>query len=264
MRLDCLSISWNVGGMAVTFLPLIFFTVARTSLEYNKNQDQQDDNNNNNNQQQQNSWFQSWGRNNNNNNQADNNNFQAPWWCKYERKIWLMRLLILEKHSLLVFVHSFCVWMFPVGGRRQEQGNDEDRSPDGVLIFVYLWTTSLFILMVLYGNRMLAQKPIPSKLQWALLGFGNVSFIVCLLIGNLQVIKVDGRELEQTGWYGQTSVLLFLTCLFGTAYSILFSLWIRKRLKAQAKVENQIPAYYLHEKTDFATTEQPQRHLSLV
>jgi hypothetical protein len=43
--------------------------------------------------------------------------------------------------------------------------------------------------------------------------------------------------LEEDGFYGQTAVLLFLTCFFGLVQAIVFVSWTTKRLAA-AQLEN--------------------------
>jgi hypothetical protein len=110
--------------------------------------------------------------------------------------------------------------------------------------------------MTLYGNHLLAQGSTSlSQLQWALVGFGNTCFLVSVLIGGLDAIQVEGREIEETGFYGQTAVLVFLTCLFGIVYSVIFSFWVRRRVKLAALEENNVQeedkvhGYQLHEKS---------------
>lgn len=112
--------------------------------------------------------------------------------------------------------------------------------------------------MTLYGNNLLAQGSMSlPQLQWALIGFGNTCFLVCVLIAGLDAIQIEGREIEETGFYGQTAVLVFLTCLFGIVYSILFSCWIRRRIQQAAVEEHQgqqeedhkVHGYQLHDKS---------------
>ena len=69
-------------------------------------------------------------------------------------------------------------------------------------------------------------------LRWALLGFANYCFvIIVLLIGLEGGIETEGREMEEDGFYGQTCVLLLLTCIFALVQSIVFVSWTTKRLK---------------------------------
>lgn len=76
-------------------------------------------------------------------------------------------------------------------------------------------------------------------LKYALFGFANVCFLVMVLVAGLDAIAVEGREIEETGWYGQTSVLLFLTCLFGLAKSLVFAGWMHKKSTAVKQDERQ-------------------------
>jgi hypothetical protein len=103
-------------------------------------------------------------------------------------------------------------------------------------MFVYVWTIVMVVVMAMHGNKLLGQGQLVGQGQmqafrWTLLGFANYAFICCVLIGGLGVVEVEGREIEETGWYGQTSVLVLLTCLLGMVSSLAFSLWLRKRIK---------------------------------
>jgi hypothetical protein len=105
------------------------------------------------------------------------------------------------------------------------EGEDEG---SGTIVFVYVWTIVSLIALAICGNRLIANGN-ERALFWALCGFANYAFIVCALVGGLEAIQVEGREIEETGWYGQSSVLLFLTCIFGIIKSVVFAFWINRR-----------------------------------
>lgn len=62
-----------------------------------------------------------------------------------------------------------------------------------------------------------------------LYSFVNYAFIVMVLLGGLDAIQNDGGEIQSTGWYGQTSVLVFLTCLFGMIQAVFFQYWLIRK-----------------------------------
>ena len=108
---------------------------------------------------------------------------------------------------------------------------EPDEEGNGTIVFVYLWTLVLIFALTVYGNRLMSAGNLEA-LRFALLGFANYAFICCVLLGGLDAVKTEGREIEETGWYGQTSVLLLLTCLFMLVSSIIFSFRLRSRIKA--------------------------------
>jgi hypothetical protein len=127
------------------------------------------------------------------------------------------------------------------------QEREPDEQGQGTLLFAFVWIVALFLTMTLYGNHLLAQQQQGSssstvllpQLQWALIGFGNTCFLVCILIGGLDAIQIEGREMEETGFYGQLSVLVFLTSLFGIVFSVVFYVWIRRRIQLEAAIEEK-------------------------
>ena len=87
--------------------------------------------------------------------------------------------------------------------------------------------------MIYLANRTGMQVTKLEGLRWALLGFANYCFVTMVLLVGLEGgIETEGRELEEDGFYGQTSVLLFLTCFFGLIQAIVFVSWTSKRLAA--------------------------------
>ena len=104
----------------------------------------------------------------------------------------------------------------------------------------------MFVSLVAYGNCATAQE-ISSAEFWnlkvALIGFANLAFLCCVLVAGLGAVGVEGREIEETGWYGQWSVLVFLTSLLGLVYSLVFLLWAHVRTATMPKEEEEGSKY---------------------
>lgn len=118
-----------------------------------------------------------------------------------------------------------------VWGEQQREGNPEEEGSTAVL-FIYIWTLVAVAGMIYLANTtgMAANKL--EGLRWALLGFANYCFVTMVLLIGLEGIETEGRALEEDGFYGQTAVLLFLTCFFGLIQAIVFVSWTSKRLAA--------------------------------
>jgi hypothetical protein len=162
------------------------------------NDDNNNNNNNNNNGNNNGHWWQWWGNNNNNNQNGDQDggsqDNQVPWW-----------------------------WF----SGQQEQGSEDEGK--GALIFVYIWVCLLFVSLVLYGNFVFRRNSEFEGLQGSLIMFTNLALMIFVMVAGLGAIEVEGRDLEETGWYGQFSVCVFLTCLFWIIYGIVFAIMLRKR-----------------------------------
>mmetsp|Transcript_15945 Transcript_15945/g.36786 ORF Transcript_15945/g.36786 Transcript_15945/m.36786 type:complete len:262 (-) Transcript_15945:213-998(-) len=229
IKSDTFLLVWNIASVVTFVLPLFAFSVARLTSDRDWNEDQND---NDNNQYQNNyenpdyydeygnyigpnHWWEFWKKNNNNDNDGDDGDdengyeFRTPWWY---------------------------IW-----------GENEEREPEeesGAVLFIYLWTLVLLAGLFYVGNTMgMIEKKIES-LRWALLGFLNYCFVtIVLLIGIEDAIETEGREMEETGFYGQRAVLLLVTCMLGMLQSIAFISWTTKRI-------NKIKIESLSAKTD--------------
>lgn len=227
---DTFLLAWNVSSAVTFLLPLFAFSVARLTSEseedYNDNQNNNENNYYDNNYQNPNNydqygnyvgpthWWQFWKRNNNGQYEQEENSgdeYGAPWWY---------------------------IW-----GEREGQGGDRDEEGNGAVLFAYLWTFLLFAGLIYFGNS--AKKTIGNveSLRLALFAFANYCFvIIILLLGLEDAIETEGREIEETGFYGQRSVLLLITVFFAMLQSIVFVSWTTKRLKnlqAAALIEAQ-------------------------
>jgi len=199
-------IVWNIASAMSLLLPILIFTIARMRNNGDENQDDNQD------QEQENyydeygnyvgptHWWQFWKSSNNNydndGQQEDDREAGVPWWY---------------------------LW-----GQQEREPEEEGR---GTLVFIYVWTLLTFAFVTYWVHKLSIQKNMDA-LRWALFGFANYGFICCVLLGGLEAVQVEGREIEETGWYGQTSVLVFLTCLFNMLSSLFLALWtFRKSAK---------------------------------
>lgn len=130
-----------------------------------------------------------------------------------------------------------------IWGDDRENGNPEEEEGKGSVLFVYIWTLLLIAGLLYLGNTTNMAAPKLNAFRWALIGFLNYCLVVMVLLGGLEAIEVDGRELEEDGWYGQTSVLLFLTCLFNMILALVFISWSGKRIGDKEAVKHEIDGY---------------------
>ena len=60
-------------------------------------------------------------------------------------------------------------------------------------------------------------------------------------------VRTEGREIEQTGWYGQLGVLIFMTSFFGLVYSFVFLVWAKVRMTMKPKDGEEVSGYKAQE-----------------
>ena len=114
----------------------------------------------------------------------------------------------------------------------------EEEGGRGVLAFVYVWTILSLLALGVIGNRYVIQG-YHDSLHWIMWSFTNYAFIVMILVSGLGAIHSEGREIEETGWYGQLSVLVFLTCSFGVVKCLVFQIWLYRKSRSAKVVEPQ-------------------------
>jgi len=223
MTSDSFLLTWNVSS-AVTFLfPLLAFSVARLTSEqdYNQNENNEENYYDDSYQNPENydeygnyvgptPWWKFWKSSNNGQYEEEGSNDErmAPWWY---------------------------IW-----GEREGRDREEE---SGAVIFAYLWTLLFFAgLAYLVNTTKKTIGPVES-LRVAIFGFANYCFvIIILLVGLEDAIETEGREVEEDGFYGQSSVLLLVTVFFAMVQAIAFVFWTSKRiknLKAAALIETQ-------------------------
>jgi len=210
---DTFILIWNVACIVTFLLPFISFVIGRLTND-GQQQNENDDNNDNNNNNNYNNpdyydeygnyvgpthWWQFWKRSNTNNGQDDNNNDEktSPWWY---------------------------IW-----GEEREGQNPEEEGK-GALLFVYIWTLVIFAGLAYLGNTTGMAVSKLEALRWILIGFANYCFVIIVLLIALEGVEAEGREIEETGFYGQTAVLLLTTCIFALFQSIVYVSWTTKRL----------------------------------
>ena len=82
-------------------------------------------------------------------------------------------------------------------------------------------------------NRNFVQGKFKS-VRWFLIGFANFSLVCAILIGGIpQLIIDEGEEIQETGWYGQISVLIFLTCILEFIACLVFGIIIGRIIQQQ-------------------------------
>lgn len=115
---------------------------------------------------------------------------------------------------------------------RQEM-QDNLESP-GSLEFVYVWQILMFIAIGLYGLKVIRENRNPTGLIIALLTWANFAFLSMWLMADGSIVT-DGNAVKRTGFYGQISVLIFMTnfwyFLHGLAFILVF--WIRSTVVAK-------------------------------
>lgn len=109
--------------------------------------------------------------------------------------------------------------------REQMQNNLEQ---PGSLKFVYIWQIVMFLVIGLYGLKVIRQNRNPTGLIVALLVWANFAFLTMWLMADGSII-VDGDQVKRIGFYGQVAVLIFMTnfwyFIHGLAFVLIF--WIR-------------------------------------
>ena len=104
------------------------------------------------------------------------------------------------------------------GGERE--GRDPEEEGKGALLFVYIWTLVIFAGLAYLGNTTGMAVSKLESLRWILIGFANYCFVIIVLLIALEGVEAEGREMEETGFYGQTAVLLLITCIFAMIHHV--------------------------------------------
>lgn len=196
-------LAWFVSGTLAVLVPLVIYGSARLT---NNNQDENDNNNNDNNNNQDGnycSWWQ-WAcrrannngddDNNNNNNNGDQDENSAPWW-----------------------------WLWS----EEERNRDEDTN--GALVFAYVWSLLVFGGIMAFGFSSYRRNADMNAVVAALVIFLQFSFLSMFFLGGMEGgVQSEGKELEDNGFYGQFPVLMFMTSLFWTIFSLVFAIVIRR------------------------------------
>ena len=104
----------------------------------------------------------------------------------------------------------------------------------GSLKFVYVWQILMFLVIGWYGLKVIRQNRNPTGLVVALLVWANFAFLSMWLMADGSIVT-DGQVVKRSGFYGQLSVLIFMSnfwyFLHGLAFVLVF--WIRSSCLAE-------------------------------
>mmetsp|Transcript_85561 Transcript_85561/g.173588 ORF Transcript_85561/g.173588 Transcript_85561/m.173588 type:complete len:298 (-) Transcript_85561:216-1109(-) len=111
---------------------------------------------------------------------------------------------------------------------QQRQEMEDNLEQPGSLKFVYVWQMMMFLVILWYGSVVIRQQRNITGLIIALLVWSNFAFLSMWLMADGSIVS-DGQSVKRTGFYGQMSVLIFMTnfwyFLHGLFFLVLF--WLR-------------------------------------
>jgi hypothetical protein len=209
---------WLIGGALSVFVPLKQWNKENDRYyryygQYNQNDDQNGNDDQN---------------NNNNNNNGDDYYYQACKWYQWSCKATQYNYNNGDGNNDEVPLPVW--WIATFGGVDEEERREQEENAEtpGALKFVYVWSLLIFVGILLYGVFVvLKRRRQPSGLLAALFIFTNYAILSMLMLAS-GVISDEGRQLENTGFYGQFGVLMFLTyfwfALFGVISSMVFGI----------------------------------------
>jgi hypothetical protein len=136
----------------------------------------------------------------------------------------------------------------------------EDGETSQALKFVYAWQIIMFAAIIIYGVIVIRQNRIVSGLIVALVVFANMSFLSMWMLADGSIIT-DGEYVQQTGFYGQFPVLMFITNAWYVAFGMIFTIILV--LRAQAMHEPLPPKQVQNEPiTGYRPMEAQEQPLS--
>jgi len=122
---------------------------------------------------------------------------------------------------------------FSVSEEERQQMQDNLEQP-GSLKFVYIWQIIMFAVLASYGLLVIRQNRNPSGLIIALLVWSNFAFLSMWLMADGSIVT-EGQQVKRTGFYGQMSVLIFMSnfwyFLHGFAFVLVF--WMRSTFREE-------------------------------
>lgn len=110
----------------------------------------------------------------------------------------------------------------------------------------------VFAGVVFYGYRAFVNRQDMTGVVAALVMLANMAFLSMMYLGGLEGgVQAEGPEIEDSGFYGQTGVLIFLTCIFYTVFSLVFALIFHRRSAQWSTTQIDVDAneYHYHEPT---------------
>lgn len=123
-------------------------------------------------------------------------------------------------------------WWWFFADEETRRRRDESGSNNPSLVFAYVWSLTLFLAILYFGHRELRNGSDLYRVVACLAVFANMAFLTMFLIGGLEGVKTQGRELEERGFYSQFPVLLFMTnfcwLLFTATFAMYFTMQARR------------------------------------
>lgn len=129
-----------------------------------------------------NGWKWWWNNNNDDDDNNNNNDEQGGWW-----------------------------YTFWSGG---EERRDEEEGSSG-LVFVYLWTLVLFIVLAYHGHKHIQSRSENGSFLLGLFMFSNLTFVACILL-IINIRNMEERQLEEYGFFGMFAGCMVLTYILWT------------------------------------------------
>jgi hypothetical protein len=141
--------------------------------------------------------------------------------------------VFIENEAVLGIISISFLDILTLTGSWKTELEQEAQTHYIVMTFFYVWTLLLVIALAIFVNRNFNLGRLKS-VRWFLLGFLNYALICSAMIGGIpQLIKDGGEELADIGWYGQMSVLTFLSCVSEMISSLLLICWIGRLIRKQ-------------------------------
>lgn len=103
----------------------------------------------------------------------------------------------------------------------ERQEMEENLEQPGSLKFVYVWQLFMFLVILFYGSRVFSQNQNPTGLIVALLVWANFCFLSMWLMAD-NSIMTEGQQVFRSGFYGQISVLVFMTNFWYFIHGLFF------------------------------------------
>ena len=113
----------------------------------------------------------------------------------------------------------------------ERQMMQDNLEQPGSLKFVYIWQIIMFAVIGYYGLKVIRENRNPTGLIIALLVWANFAFLSMWLMADGSIVT-EGQAVKRTGFYGQLSVLIFMSnfwyFIHGLAFVLVF--WLRSKL----------------------------------
>eukprot|EP00536_Pseudo-nitzschia_multiseries_P012300 jgi/Psemu1/290193/fgenesh1_pg.464_\ len=121
----------------------------------------------------------------------------------------------------------------------------EDGEVSSALKFTYVWQIIMFVVILAYGFLVIRQNRVVTGVTVALVLFANMCFLGMWMLADGSIIT-DGEIIQETGFYGQFAVLMFITnacyTIFGIVFGALFCIRGHYMHKEGPSEEKQLDA----------------------